>query len=84
MTRKKTGLRPRKAQKSVSRKTELTTPSDPVAGQVEKPIVAFSENVGASWPTPDNLGNPIAVDRRTGPGGGEGQARDPKTKVPYR
>lgn len=34
--------------------------------ETEKPITAFSENVGASWPTPDNLDNASAKEEQSG------------------
>jgi hypothetical protein len=82
MTRKKTEPPSGKARKPLTRKKAIGRPSDAdvAQGEAEKPISAFSENTGASWPTPDNLNNPPAIDNRDGQRGGEGPGRDPKGK----
>lgn len=68
MMRKKSVSRRGKAKKPSGPKKSLSRASD-IGGEnggKEKPISAFSENVVASWPTPDNLDNAAANEEQSG------------------
>ena len=68
MTRKTIKPRRGKAKKSSGRKQSIDRrfAVEPESGDKEKPIPVFSENVGASWPTPDNLDNASANEEQSG------------------